>query len=184
VRPAWWAKRFIQLLENHPWFEVAWIAASDRSSGKTYAEAAKWRLDSALPERIAEMALSPATPEGAPEDHLCVGGRSLRTRAGARLCRRRLRGGVELERLPHDAQRAFGVARGKRRPPAPDRAAVVAQGFGRLHCNQLELHGDGPVLALKPLDDRFGVEQIFATSMQAVSGAGYPGVRRWTSWTM
>ena len=46
-------QRFIQLLENHPWFEVAWLAASDRSSGKTYGEAAKWRLDTPLPERIA-----------------------------------------------------------------------------------------------------------------------------------
>jgi hypothetical protein len=46
-------QRFIQLLENHPWFEIAWLAASDRSSGKTYGEAAKWRLDTPLPERIA-----------------------------------------------------------------------------------------------------------------------------------
>ena len=43
-------QRFIQLLENHPWFEVAWLAASDRSSGKTYGAAAKWRLDTPLPE--------------------------------------------------------------------------------------------------------------------------------------
>src|SRR5580658_1983484 len=55
-------QRYIQLLENHPWFEIAWLAASDRSSGKTYGEAAKWRLDSALPERIAAMTLRPAEP--------------------------------------------------------------------------------------------------------------------------
>src|SRR5580692_1008542 len=60
-------QRYIQLLENHPWFEITWLAASDRSSGKTYAEAAKWRLDTPLPERIAGMTVSPAEPEGAPK---------------------------------------------------------------------------------------------------------------------
>src|ERR1700759_1849514 len=58
--------RFIQRLEHHPWFEVAWLAASDRSSGKKYGEAVKWKLDSALPDRIAQMPVSPATPDGAP----------------------------------------------------------------------------------------------------------------------
>src|SRR5881397_684721 len=60
-------QRFIQLLEKHPWFEVAWLAASDRSSGKKYAEAAKWRLDTPLPDRIAHMTVAPAEPEGAPK---------------------------------------------------------------------------------------------------------------------
>src|SRR5271155_511981 len=59
-------QRFIQLLENHPWFQVAWLAASDRSSGKTYGEAAKWRPATPLPDRIARMTVSPADPEGAP----------------------------------------------------------------------------------------------------------------------
>ena len=57
-------QRFIQLLEHHPWFEVGWLAASDRSSGKPYGEAARWKLDTALPEPIAAMPVSPATPEG------------------------------------------------------------------------------------------------------------------------
>src|ERR1700742_4205358 len=60
-------QRYIQLLEDHPWFEVAWLAASDRSSGKAYGEAAKWRLDTPLPERIARMQVSPAEPAGAPK---------------------------------------------------------------------------------------------------------------------
>ena len=56
-------QRFIQLLEHHPWFEVAWLAASDKSSGKRYGDAVKWKLDTALPDRIATMPVSPATPE-------------------------------------------------------------------------------------------------------------------------
>jgi len=57
-------QRFIQLLESHPWFEVTWLAASDRSAGKTYIEAAKWNLSTPLPERIARMAVSPSAPDG------------------------------------------------------------------------------------------------------------------------
>src|SRR5437870_229385 len=60
-------QRFIQMLEHHPWFEVAWLAASDRSEGKPYAEAARWKLKTQIPSRVAEMRVSPATPEGAPK---------------------------------------------------------------------------------------------------------------------
>ena len=55
-------QRFIQLLETHPWFEVAWLAASDRSEGKTYGEATRWRLKTAMPERVRDMVVSPAEP--------------------------------------------------------------------------------------------------------------------------
>src|SRR6516225_844994 len=60
-------QRFIQLLESHPWFEVEWLAASDRSAGKTYAEAAKWNLSIPLPERIERMTVSPSEPGKAPK---------------------------------------------------------------------------------------------------------------------
>ena len=94
-------QRYIQLLENHPWFEVAWLAASDRSSGKPYGEAAKWRLDTPLPERIARMTVAPAEPDARAEDYLCQRGRGHRPRDGAEVCRGRLRRDLELERLPH-----------------------------------------------------------------------------------
>src|SRR5690242_21597644 len=54
-------QRFIQMLEHHPWFEVAWLAASDRSEGRPYAEATRWRLKTAIPERVGQMMVSPAT---------------------------------------------------------------------------------------------------------------------------
>src|SRR5215475_7213211 len=60
-------QRFIQLLEGHPWFEVAWLAASDRSEARPYAEAVRWRLRTAIPEKVANMRVSAATPEGAPK---------------------------------------------------------------------------------------------------------------------
>src|ERR1700756_1258754 len=60
-------QRFIQMLEHHPWFEVAWLAASDRSEGKVYGDAARWRLKTPIPAVVAKMKVSPATPEGAPK---------------------------------------------------------------------------------------------------------------------
>src|SRR6476646_4040219 len=60
-------QRFIQLLEHHPWFEVAWLAASDRSEGRTYADAARWRLKTPIPANVAGMIVSPAKPDGAPK---------------------------------------------------------------------------------------------------------------------
>src|SRR5580658_9983681 len=60
-------QRFIQMLEHHPWFEVAWLAASDRSEGKVYSVAARWRLKTPLPAAVGAMKVSPATPEGAPK---------------------------------------------------------------------------------------------------------------------
>ena len=60
-------QRFVQMLEHHPWFEVAWLAASDRSEGRPYAEASRWRLKTAIPDRVAKMTVSPAAPDGAPK---------------------------------------------------------------------------------------------------------------------
>src|SRR5215469_18933180 len=58
-------QRFIQLLERHPWFEVAWLAASDRSEGRKYEEAVRWRLKTPIPEHVRKMPVSPAEPTGA-----------------------------------------------------------------------------------------------------------------------
>ena len=60
-------QRFVQMLEHHPWFEVGWLAASDRSEGRGYADAVRWRLRTAIPESVAKMTVSPAKPEGAPK---------------------------------------------------------------------------------------------------------------------
>src|SRR6266540_6024211 len=56
-------QRFVERLANHPWFELAAVAASDRSRGKSYAEAARWRLSSPLPERVAAMMVAAVTDE-------------------------------------------------------------------------------------------------------------------------
>src|ERR1700675_760065 len=60
-------QRFVQMLEHHPWFEATWLAASDRSEGRSYGEAARWKMKTPMPARTAEMRVSPAHPEGAPK---------------------------------------------------------------------------------------------------------------------
>ena len=60
-------QRFIQLLEDHPWFEVAWVAASERSTGQTYGEAARWKLRTPIPAHVAKMKVSEAEPASAPK---------------------------------------------------------------------------------------------------------------------
>ena len=64
--PGWWGSGLSSCWRTIHGLKLAWLAASDRSSGKPYGEAVRWKLDTALPERMAAMPVSPATPEGAP----------------------------------------------------------------------------------------------------------------------
>ena len=173
-------QRYIQLLENHPWFEITWIAASDRSSGKTYAEAAKWRLDTPLPERIARMKVSPAEP---PSD----------SSHAPKIIFASIDAAIAREMEPAFAAAGCAVISNSSAFRMAANVPLVLPEVNAEHLHLIEEQSwrkesggyivtnsnctvMGPVLALKPLVDRFGVEQIFATSMQAVSGAGYPGV--------
>jgi aspartate-semialdehyde dehydrogenase len=169
-------QRYIQLLENHPWFEITWLAASDRSSGKPYGEAAKWRLDTPMPERIAKMTVAPADPEGAPK--------IIFASVDAAIAR-------ELE--PKFAEAGCAVLSNSSAFRMAPNVPLVIPEINAEHLHLIEEQPSrkqsggymvtnpncstiGLVLALKPLQERFGIEQIFVTTMQAVSGAGYPGV--------
>src|SRR5438105_14930106 len=59
-------QRFVRLLQDHPWFRLTWIAASDRSAGKKYADATSWRLNGAMPASAAELKVNACLPDGAP----------------------------------------------------------------------------------------------------------------------
>jgi aspartate-semialdehyde dehydrogenase len=169
-------QRFIQLLENHPWFEVTWLAASDRSSGKSYGEAAQWRLDTPLPERIARMTVAPADPEGAP-----------------RIIFAALDAGIARELEPRFANAGCAVVSNSSAYRMAPNVPLVIPEINAEHLHLIEEQPSrresggymvtnpncstiGLVMALKPIEQRFGIEQIFVTTMQAVSGAGYPGV--------
>jgi aspartate-semialdehyde dehydrogenase len=169
-------QRFIQLLENHPWFEVAWLAASDRSSGKTYGEAAKWRLDTQLPARIARMTISPADPDGAPKIIFS----SIDAPIARELEPRFAAAGCTVVSNSSAFRMAANVPLVIPEVNAGHLHLIEEQSWRKQSGGYIVTNSNctvmGPVLALKPIQDRFGVEQIIATSMQAVSGAGYPGV--------
>jgi aspartate-semialdehyde dehydrogenase len=172
-------QRFIQLLENHPWFNITWLAASDRSAGKTYADACAWRLDTPLPAGIAQMVLQPNTPELNSDLP-----RIIFSSVDAPIAR-------ELEPLFAAAGCAV-ISNSSAFRMAPDVPLVVPEvnadhlaliehqptrkqsgGFLVTNPNCCAI---GLVLPLAPLEARFGIEKLFVSTMQAVSGAGYPGV--------
>ena len=169
-------QRYIQLLENHPWFEVAWLAASDRSSGKPYGEAAKWRLDTPLPERIARMTVAPAEPEGAPKIIFA----SIDAAYACELEPRFAAAGCAVVSNSSAFRMAPNVPLVLPEVNADHLHLIEEQSWRKESGGYIVTNSNctvmGPVLALKPIQDRFGIEQIIATSMQAVSGAGYPGV--------
>ena len=169
-------QRYIQLLENHPWFEVAWLAASDRSSGKPYGEAAKWRLDTPLPERIARMTVAAAEPEGAPKIIFA----SIDAAYASELEPRFAAAGCAVVSNSSAFRMAPNVPLVLPEVNADHLHLIEEQSWRKQSGGYIVTNSNctvmGPVLALKPIADRFGIEQIFATSMQAVSGAGYPGV--------
>lgn len=169
-------QRFIQLLEHHPWFEVAWLAASDKSSGKRYGDAAKWKLDTALPAHIAEMPVSPATPEGAPRIIFAALdsdiARELEPKFAAAGCA--VISNSSAFRMQEDVPLVIPEVNADHLPLLETQSWRKQSG-GYIVTNP-NCCAIGLVLALKPLEEHFGIESLFVTTMQAVSGAGYPGV--------
>jgi aspartate-semialdehyde dehydrogenase len=169
-------QRFIELLENHPQFEITALAASDRSQGKPYEEACAWRLTGDMPTSVRSLAVQPPVP---PLDCDLV-----------------------FSSLPGDiAREAEGSFAHAGYPVISNSSAyrmdqdvpllipeVNHEHLSLLDAQQLDNSSGGFIvtnpncstimlaLALAPLHARFGIEAVAATTMQAVSGAGYPGV--------
>lgn len=169
-------QRFIQLLEHHPWFEVAWLAASDKSSGKRYGDAVKWKLDTALPANIADLPVSPATPEGAPKIIFAALdsdiARELEPKFAAAGCA--VISNSSAFRMQEDVPLVIPEVNAAHLPLLENQSWRKQSG-GYIVTNP-NCSAIGLVLALKPLEEHFGIESIFVSTMQAVSGAGYPGV--------
>ena len=169
-------QRFIQLLERHPWFEVAWLAASDKSSGKRYGDAVKWKLDTAIPANIADMPVSPATPTGAPKIIFAALdsdiARELEPQFAAAGCA--VISNSSAFRMQEDVPLVIPEVNASHLPLLESQSWRKQSG-GYIVTNP-NCSAIGLVLALKPLEERFGIESIFVSTMQAVSGAGYPGV--------
>ena len=169
-------QRFIQMLEHHPWFEAVWLAASDRSEGKEYADAARWRLKTPIPASIAKMRVSPAAPEDAP--HVIFA--ALDSSIAKELEPRFAEAGCcvitnsSALRMVKDVPLVIPEVN-------PDHIKLIeCQSWRRKNGGFVVTNPNcsaiGLVLALAPLHRRFQIEAVMAVTMQAVSGAGYPGV--------
>jgi aspartate-semialdehyde dehydrogenase len=169
-------QRFIQLLENHPWFEVTALLASDASAGRPYSEACHWLLPTPVPDKVRDLVVQPvgqkidsqlafsALPSevaGPVEEQLANSGTVVCTNASAH----RMDGDVPLLIPEVNADHTALIETQRRRRGG--------QGFivASANCSATEL-----AVALKPLYDVFGLRKVSVVTMQAISGAGYPGV--------
>jgi aspartate-semialdehyde dehydrogenase len=170
-------QRLVSLLADHPWFELTEVAASERSSGKTYAEAARWHLDAPIPGTARDLIVKgldlsldcdfvfsalDSSVAGAAEEEFARAGypvvsnsRNHRTAPDVPLLIPEVNA-AHLDAIPRQ-QKNRGY----------DTGFIVTNP----NCSTA-----GLVLVLKPLADAFGLEKVFVVTLQAISGAGYPGV--------
>ncbi|HYY98172.1 MAG TPA: aspartate-semialdehyde dehydrogenase [Pyrinomonadaceae bacterium] len=170
-------QRFIQMLEGHPQFEVAALAASDRSRGKPYAEACAWRLPGEAPEYARALEVLPLEPpfdcevvfSSLPgemaretEEAFARAGHAVISNSSA------LRMDEDVPLLiPEVNHEHLSLLDAQRSSRSLGRGMIVTNP----NCSTIAV-----VLALAPLHARFGVEAVVVTTLQAISGAGYPGV--------
>jgi len=170
-------QRFVSLLANHPWFKVVALAASDRSVGQKYSQAARWVLDDPMPEYARDMVVVPASTD-------CIDAQivfsALHTeianevepqfaRAGAAVCSNASsyrRGDDVPLLLPEINADHIQLVKYQRQN----------KGWSGCIVTNPNCTSTGLTIALKVLDNAFGVKQVIAVSLQALSGAGYPGV--------
>ncbi|MBN2487587.1 MAG: aspartate-semialdehyde dehydrogenase [Methanosarcinaceae archaeon] len=169
-------QRFVEALADHPWFEISCLAASGRSAGKTYEDAANWRLDFPLPETVAKKEVVPVDPSKVDAD-------------------------VVFSALPADyaktveaefAKAGFVVASNASAYRMEKDVPLVVPEVNADHLALIDVQQDGRgwdgyiitnpncstimmVMTLKPLM-KFGLESVNVATMQAISGAGYEGV--------
>jgi aspartate-semialdehyde dehydrogenase len=170
-------QRFIQLLHEHPWFEITWLAASDRSAGKPYADAAKWNLATPIPANIAAMKVSAAAPEKSTPKLVFA---ALDATAAQQIEPAFAEAGHAVVsnssafRMAEDVPLIIPEVNGDHVPLIKTQKWYKNNGGFMVtnpNCSAI-----GLVLALAPLHRRFGIDKIFVATMQAISGAGYPGV--------
>ena len=173
-------QRFAQLIADHPYFEIATLTASDRSVGKRYGDACKWLLRGGMPTAVADMLVMPTEAAAIPSDVRLLFSALPSGNAGA----------VEEELAAAGFAVCSNAAAHRMDPDVPllipdvnpDHTALIPiqqarrgwkRGFIVTNPNCTTTH---LVCALKPLHDAFGLAAVNVVSMQAISGAGYPGV--------
>jgi aspartate-semialdehyde dehydrogenase len=169
-------QRFVQLLTDHPWFEISTLAASERSVGMPYGEACQWVVSGDMPTLVKEMSVRECSPDlacrlvfsalpaevaGAVEEEFAAAGCAVSSNA-------------RNHRLDPDVPLLVPEVN-------PDHLALIETQRRRRGCKGFIVTNPNCcaaplVVALKPLRDRFGITALSVATMQGLSGAGYPGV--------
>ncbi|HJS18121.1 MAG TPA: aspartate-semialdehyde dehydrogenase [Anaerolineales bacterium] len=170
-------QRFVSLLDKHPWFKVAALAASDRSVGQKYSQAARWVLDDPMPDYARDIVVVPATTDcieakivfSALHTEIAKDLEPQFAKAGAAVCSNAssYRRGEDVPLLlPEINADHIHLVKHQRRN----------KGWSGCIVTNPNCTSTGLTIALKALDDAFGVKKVLAVSLQALSGAGYPGI--------
>lgn len=170
-------QRFVQLLDDHPMFEVVALTGSDRSIGQSYGESCHWILPEPMPAWARSMVVTPTTPEaaGAPfafsalPTNIAKEVEPLFAQAGVKVC-----SNASAYRTAPDVPILLPEVN-------PDHTRLVEvqrrqRGWSGSIVTNSNCTSTGMTVALKALQDAFGLSVVFAVSLQALSGAGYPGV--------
>jgi aspartate-semialdehyde dehydrogenase len=173
-------QRFIELLQDHPWFELVALGASEQRAGKPYGEVAKWRLaGSSMPAAVAAMPVSASRPDAIPDDVRIIFS-ALPAEAA-----------YEIEAdFARAGKAVFSNAKAYRMEPdvpllipevnADHAQAILVQrrrrGWSGCIVTNANCSATPLVMALKPLQQAFGACKVLVTTLQAISGAGYPGL--------
>jgi aspartate-semialdehyde dehydrogenase len=169
-------QRLVSLLEHHPWFETRWVAASERSAGKSYREACQWRLRDPLPKSVGDFPVHECKPVGAPPLLFS----SLDSKVAGEVEKEFAQAGHVVVsnssnfRMEHDVPLLIPDVN-------PEHLALVREQRKERHWKGMIVTNPncttvGLVMSLAPLEKAFGLDKVVMTSMQAVSGAGYPGI--------
>jgi len=167
-------QRLVSLLFKHPWFDPVLLCASERSAGKPYAEAAHWILSEPMPAKAAAMRVVGCTPNlavrlafSALDADIAVKAESEWARAGVLVA-----SNTRCHRMDKDVPLVVPEVNGDHLSLLDVQEWPGAGGIvTNPNCSTI-----GLVMALKPLHSAFGLEAVHVVTMQAASGAGYPGV--------
>ncbi len=163
-------QKFIELLSNHPWFEIVELAASERSAGKKYKNAAAWVMASRLEDEIGNIAVKSCKPN-----------------LDAKLVFSALDSSVAGEIETEFAENGYFVISNSKNHRFDNNVPLIIPEVNHDHLRLIENKKGaiitnpncstiGLTLAIKPLHDAFGIELMNVVTMQAISGGGYPGV--------
>jgi aspartate-semialdehyde dehydrogenase len=168
-------QHFVKFLQNHPLFDLTWVGASDRSAGKKYSEATSWRLEGTMPEAAANLMVDECKPGNAPKLVFGATDSSVATEIEQSFARaghlvvsnsknHRMDADVPLL-VPEINAAHLEIAKRQKQTRGWDGMIVTNP-----NCSTVVL-----TMALDPLKS-FGIKRVIVTTLQAISGAGYPGV--------